>query len=483
MKRGTDERYYQRLEDFAAGRDELNLAEFPLAAIADRLSGSKTVVFEDTVWDDEERRRLPRKLTVSGSDRFGLPTAKDDDVLLACIQLSSLSGFERREVHFTRYELLKLLRWPDETRYYERLAVSLRRWKGVSIYSDRAFYDKARRSWVNRDFGIFDNLYLYARETRDDSTTRARSWWVWNEVVFNSFQAGYLKKLDWDLYCRLEDPVAKRLYRFLDKRFYHSDRLVIDLHELAFHKLRVSGNYNTAQIKRALLKGIQELERLWELRVMDQAQRFQKVARGKWEAVFVRRRPRMAEIVHAPLELASLAVELSKRGVGPATAAELTERHPAARIQTMLELFDWHRRRGEEKGPGFLVAGIKSAVPYTPPRGFRTKADQQRDRELTAARERKARERAEKRLAKEHARADADEAEFVAFWKGLSEAGRQTFLHEALEHAEGTKRDGYLRLLPIGGPVLAQYRQLILRDWFRQRQRQANAEASSSGAA
>jgi len=119
---------------FVSGRDELNLAEFPLASISERfLDGTKTVVFEDTVWDEQKRARLPRKLTISGSDLYGLPTAKDDDVLLACVQLSSLEDFSSREVQFSRYELLKLLRWRDETRNYRRLMLSLSRWKSLTV--------------------------------------------------------------------------------------------------------------------------------------------------------------------------------------------------------------------------------------------------------------------------------------------------------------------------------------------------------------
>ena len=105
--------------------DELNLAEFPLAAISDRfLDGTKTVVLEDTVFDREQNKYLPRRLTLSGSDRYGLPTSKDDDVLLACIQLSRLNDFATREVSFSRYEILRLLGWADESRNYERVAMS-----------------------------------------------------------------------------------------------------------------------------------------------------------------------------------------------------------------------------------------------------------------------------------------------------------------------------------------------------------------------
>ena len=126
------------------------------------------MVICDQVWDREKRQHVPRKLTISGSDRYGLPVAKDDDVLLACVQLSSISGFAAREVGFTRYELLKLLRWPQDSKSYRRLATSLRRWKGTTVYSDRTFYDHGRKSWVNRDFGILDNLFIYERESGDD---------------------------------------------------------------------------------------------------------------------------------------------------------------------------------------------------------------------------------------------------------------------------------------------------------------------------
>ena len=159
--------------DYKEGRDEMNLVELPLSSIADRfLDGRKTVVFVDEFWDRELGQRAMRELAISGSDRYGLPTASDEDVLLACVQLSSMQNFKDREVHFSRYELLKLLRWPDEGKYYRRLAVSLRRWKGVTIYSNRAFYDHARKSWVNRDFGIFDNLYIYEREASERAQRR-----------------------------------------------------------------------------------------------------------------------------------------------------------------------------------------------------------------------------------------------------------------------------------------------------------------------
>ena len=52
-------------------------------------------------------------------------------------------------------------------------------------------------------------------------------------MIFESFQAGYLKPLDYDLCMGLSNSTAKRMYRFLDKRFHHKPDWTFDLKELA----------------------------------------------------------------------------------------------------------------------------------------------------------------------------------------------------------------------------------------------------------
>lgn len=461
----------------------MNLVELPLAAVSDRfLDGAKTVVFIDDVWDEEKRRHVERKLSISGSDLYGLPTAKDEDVLLACVQLSSIGEFHSPEVHFSRYELLKLLRWPDENKYYKRLATSLRRWKGLTIYSDRAFYDHARKSWVTRDFGIFDNLYVYEREAEEGWKAPAKSRFIWNEVIYDSFQAGYIKRLDWDLYLSLKDPVAKRLYRLLDKRFYRQNEIVMDLHELAFNKVRISRNYNTAQVKRALLKGIRELEAVWELRHADEDARFRKVSRGKWEAVFVRKRRRKPKPLDSGLSAQTLETELAKRGVGLATGAELVAAYPQERVESVIELFDWYNSQGKEKGPGFLVAGIKSAEGFVAPKGFETKAERARRKAAADSRKQAEREIEKRREAKRRVREKRREEAFSAFWSSLDEADRRVFEEEALAQAESTKRQGYERSREVGAEVFEQYRQVILRDHFSRVQKTADSHQVGANA-
>jgi hypothetical protein len=455
-------------ETFADGRDEMNLIECPLSAVADRfLDGRKTVVFRDEVFDPDRSAMVKRELAISGSDRYGLPTARDEDVLLACIQLSTLHNFQTREVHFSRYELLKLLRWSDEGKSYNRLAQSLRRWKGLTIYSDRAFYDHARKSWVTRDFGVFDFLSLYERESTQGSSAPAASRFVWNEVFFDSFRAGYLKKLDWNLYCQLRDPVAKRLYRLLDKRFYRANEVTFDLRELGVRKIRLSDSYDSAQMKRALANGIRELEAVWELNPLPTEQRFRKVRQGEWQVVFSRKKPRTTRVTATREEKPTgVVAELVKHGVGHTTAVKLAGSVLEENIKTALELFDWYAKSNQVRGPGFLVDAIRNPDKYQHPQGFESSA-QKRDRhQASESRNAATREIERQEQVRQQREAESRWRAFTAVWESLPEAAKLAFEQAALASASPTKRDGYHRLQSLGGPVFEQYRRIVLLEQF-----------------
>ncbi len=109
-------------------KDEMNLAEFPLCALAHRLNPEvKTLRFEDRILDKSTGNTIARQLTITGSDAYGLPTEKDDEVLLGLIQITRLHGFKERKVPFTRQELIRMLGWRDDSKSYARIEESLNR--------------------------------------------------------------------------------------------------------------------------------------------------------------------------------------------------------------------------------------------------------------------------------------------------------------------------------------------------------------------
>src|SRR6185312_11848556 len=190
-------------------KDELNLAEFPIAALTDRVpNGQTTLVFEDKL----ERRDHPpivRRLTIMGTVKHGLPTSTDDEVLVGLIQLTKRrSNFTDARVPFSRYELIELLGWPQSGQSYRRIEEALHRWVGVVLMYENAWWDNNAKSWVDEQFHVLDNVTLYDRErwrtsarngkagkgdrggARADKPPLPLSSFRWNEVIFQSFQSG-----------------------------------------------------------------------------------------------------------------------------------------------------------------------------------------------------------------------------------------------------------------------------------------------------
>src|SRR3954454_11937892 len=72
------------------GRDEMNLAEFPITLLTDRVpKDQRKAVYQDEHYDERTGRTLTRKLTIfAGAGNLGLTTAVDDEVILALIQIT-----------------------------------------------------------------------------------------------------------------------------------------------------------------------------------------------------------------------------------------------------------------------------------------------------------------------------------------------------------------------------------------------------------
>ncbi len=173
---------------------------------------------------------------------------------------------------------------------------------------ENAWWDNAAKSWVDENFHVLDNVTLYDRERRrpssrsksgkadarnsgkPDKTPPPLSSFRWNEVIFQSFQSGNLKQLDLEFYLRLRLPTTKRMFRFLDKRFYRRARLDFDLRTLACEHIGMSRSYAPTELKRRLKPALEELEQLGFLEPLEPEERYSYVKRGTWRIILIRGR-------------------------------------------------------------------------------------------------------------------------------------------------------------------------------------------------
>lgn len=436
------------------GRDEMNLAELPIALMTDRASKDcKTLIFQNR----------DGKLIITGSDLYGLPTAPDADVIVGLIQLTKLrNGFTDPTVRFTRYELLKLLGWPDRGQHYRRLDESLNRWMGVTLIYEKMWWDNSLKCRIDAKFHILESVISFDQGVRKRLRERQQplpfSSFTWNKVFFKSCQDDNLKRLDIEVYFSLRSAVSKQMYRFLDKRFYVRPDWTFDLRELAFEHIGISRNYAAAKIKEKLKPALEELEGIGFLVPMTTADRYICQSRGEWR---IRMIHQTTTILAKPEpEPTGLENELVIRGVTASTAREVVSEFPGERVREQIERADFLRAKkpGKVKDLGaYLVKAIRDD--FAPPPGYESRAD--RARREAADRERQLQEQQRRQQeAKAKEREREEEALVMNYWKGLTPEAQSRVEAAALAAADPPTRAG----LTDGPPIMKKIMMRTLRE-------------------
>lgn len=446
-------------------KDELNLAELPFSLPSHRHPQAKeSIQVLDEVLDPEGRL-VVREWTVRGGTPHGLPLAIDEEVFLALTHFLYQAGFKEREVHFTQYSLFKLLGWGDSQRSYTRLEEALDRLSGVRIRSKESFWDHQERCFLTRNFGLIDNYTLFRKGGKPASEQPYISSVSFNSTIFDSFKAGFLKTLDLDLYLSLRSPIARKLFRLLDKKLHKTPVYEIELTRLA-NRIALTDSAYPSDIKRHFAGAHEELEKIGFLKNATYIRRGTSVSvryvmntREQWVRPA---RPILPAKTENPL-----IQELIRRGITKLVAQTLLKGHGEKAIADKLEIFDHlvvERSPMVSKNPaGFLRASIEKD--YSPPSGYISRAEKRRIKQE----EFEARQRADAEAqAAEEARTHRKN-QIEALWTSLEEDERAKIEAEALarlnpfalkcyskEKANGREASGHLALRSEIEAILAQ---------------------------
>lgn len=259
-----------RTDSLRLGKDEMNLIEHPFAVLWQKEPNDNIMTLEWDARHPKTGKVVPASWSVAGHADFGLPTPTDERVYLVLLELTREASFDAPTVRFSRYDICKRLGWHINSKTYAMLQGAFDRLKGVNITAKNAFWNPKSHSFRNTGFNIIDYYDINAEppgRKSKDQIELPLSWFKWSDVMFDSFQSGYIRTLDLDFALGLKGDIALRLYRYLDKKAYNGrDTFEIELFTLCIEHLGMKPTKYPSKLKERLLKAHDELKSLGFLR-------------------------------------------------------------------------------------------------------------------------------------------------------------------------------------------------------------------------
>lgn len=452
-----------------SGRDEMNLLEHSISGAdkkVDRTTGC--LLFENQTRHPETGEPISQSWEVTFNGKFGRPTPKDDDVFVALMKVTQATNFAVPKVHFSSYQLIKILNWPDKGGSYRAIDDALNRLGGVWIVAKNYWYDNEAKEYVDAKFHIIDEVFLYERDKYDRALRKARkegrerplSWIRWSDVMQGSFAAGYVRKLDIEVYRSLKKPVSRKLFRYLGKHFYYSSKYSIDIQELCHEKLGYP-KYDNNTCKNKLRGALNELV---ENGVYGMSYEFNS-RYGKCEVVFRQGKTKKSvKQTECPLVMQLLEIGIARNDAKKAVA-----RHSSERILEDIEAVQFRKKKGliKTNPAGLLHSMLQSEEPWGRPEGFVSSIERERRRVLKQ--KQKLEEQKEDVRRNAEAKAEAYDAakKLRDFLESLGgEAEQEAFFERSLSTFR--LRGNYQRAVRDGDEVSIQlYRQSILEHGMR----------------
>ena len=209
---------------------EINLEGFPLFSREKTPSGRAIEVRQNISTLDG--RTLKQLWRVTANEDFSLPGTYDEDVFVGVMALVKRRGGMPKDgsIRFSVYELIKVLHKSKNGENIRKVKQSLDRIAATNYYSENAFYVVEDESFESYRFGLW-SVHFSRAKSRDGRSAEAHTL-TFDKVIIRSYNSGYLKLLDTDLYFALKMPLAKALYRLIDQRRREAMSWSVDAVEL-----------------------------------------------------------------------------------------------------------------------------------------------------------------------------------------------------------------------------------------------------------
>lgn len=193
-------------------RQNINFLEYPLWFQDDRFAEAHP---DGYVWRDLEgyEYRTGYKVPV-----------KTDAIFLLYLLLQCQKNEYSQELHLTRYQIIRECGLVVDSKWYDRLEDSLKRWKTVSILFAGNFYDGNSYQAIN--FGVIDSWSIH-EETKELKIVFSPSF------IQMMLGKGFFKYINFAEFKQLRSSLATRLYEILIKSYHGRDLWEIEALKLA----------------------------------------------------------------------------------------------------------------------------------------------------------------------------------------------------------------------------------------------------------
>lgn len=420
-------------------KDEMNLAEFPLSWITYKLSPSQKTIEYENQTVNKEGEKLKQTWIVTGSDKYGLPTPYDNDIIIALMAVYKKQGILQKTIYFSIYELIKIMRRELTKEQYTRVKQTLNRLVSTTLFSENTFWDNEKKkhlTWIGA-FHLFEKYELFdgrVTRKRKNQLQLSTSYIVMSDILFNSIKAGYFKDLNIEFYFNLGSPLSKRLYRYLDKKLYQKQRFEIGLQKLA-NILPLTERYPSC-IKRTLNKVHNELLHVGYLENVHYRK-----DKGQNKVIYIKN-PNISLSSKSSSQFSLSHIDLSNfpcfQNINSLFLKGLCNEFGGEKVSNTLDMlqFQYTKSRRKIDSPEALLYSVLTNPNFIPPRDYvpieeREKIKRQRElREIQEAQEQDEQERDAKLRCKANAILDTLKEEEL---KKLEEQAHEAIKEDLLE--------------------------------------------------
>jgi hypothetical protein len=186
------------------------------------------------------------------------PSTHAEDVLVALINIGIRTGQPDQIVETYAYEVLQVMKRNPGGSSYERITNAIEALRVVKIQTN-AIWDEKNQAYVRNTFGFIQRYYdvMTRREIIDSATMFGVEW----TNIFYERLAQSTIGIDLDLYFELDNAMARRLYRHINRMMLLHGYFKQDLGLLASVHMGLSSNrLHLSQLDAILSPATKELE-------------------------------------------------------------------------------------------------------------------------------------------------------------------------------------------------------------------------------